>query len=353
MVKVKIDKSNKQRMSKEKKKILTYLVLSLIIPFFAGSIWFWHQTIPFNSPGKDVNIDVRSGMGVAAIAEELEKKGVVGSRHAFRIYVRFNNPGIFKTGRYVMKQNLGSKKAAELLDKAPEYDYFPIVIQPGVQIDVVQAAITRTEKLSGDKFLQVLNQKDVPSPYAPENVKTYEGLFLPETYFSSDTETELDFAKRASQALTDAARILNIEAKSEKLGITPYQAYTIASLIEREARSPGDRAKVASVIYNRIKIDMLLQIDATLLYSKGLSTGSLSNADKKVDSPYNTYLYKGIPPTPISTFTKESLEAALNPSNTDFLFYVLTNAKTGEHKFTKTLAEHNAAVKDAQDRGVF
>lgn len=353
MVKIKIDKSEKKTLSKEKKKAILYLIMSIVIPVVFLSLWFWHQTIPFNSPGKQVTVDIKSGMGVADIAQELEDKGVVGSRHAFRIYVRFNNPGIFKTGRYVMHENIGSKKAVEILSKSPEFDYFPVTVQPGVRLDDVKGAINRTEKLNGDKFMSYLNQKDAPSPYAPADVSTYEGLLMPETYFSSDNEDELELAKRITQALTDEARNLNIEERCQELGITPYQAFVVASLIERETRANKDRSLVASVIYNRLEIDMPLQIDATLLYAKGVSSGTLSNADKKIDSPYNTYQNKGIPPTPIATFSKESLEAALNPAQSDYLFYVLTDAKTGEHKFSKTLDEHNAAVADAQDRGVF
>ena len=122
-------------------------------------------------------------------------------------------------------------------------------------------------------------------------------------------------------------------------------------MIEKEARFEGDRKLIASVIYNRLSKDMLLQIDATVLYGLGKSGGSLSLADLKVDGPYNTYINKGLVPTPISMISMSSLRAALNPEPSTFLYYVLKDAKTGEHAFANTYQEHLANIEKAKQDG--
>ncbi len=134
-------------------------------------------------------------------------------------------------------------------------------------------------------------------------------------------------------------------------GITPYQAVTVASLVQREAGVAEDRAPIAAVVYNRLKLGMLLQIDATLLYARGNADSVPTNADKQIVSPYNTYLNKGLPPTPIATVTPESLQGALQPADVPYLFYVVID-KSGKSAFATTYAEHQKNVAAAKAKGL-
>jgi len=146
--------------------------------------------------------------------------------------------------------------------------------------------------------------------------------------------------------------------------LSPYETLIIASMIEREAKTEGDRAKIARVIYNRLEMGMKLQIDATLYYAA--PDGSTFAQAKDIDSPFNTYLYKGLPPTPIANPGRASIAAALHPAQNPlqndpicakavkpcrYLFYVLSD-KEGNHKFAATLADHEANVAAAQSAGL-
>jgi UPF0755 protein len=138
---------------------------------------------------------------------------------------------------------------------------------------------------------------------------------------------------------------LDFEAAAEANGLTPLEALTVASIVEREVARPEDRPKVARVIYNRLAQDMRLQMDSTVHYASG-ERGSVWTSDeaRASDSPYNTYKHKGLPPGPIASPGAAALEAAVNPADGDWLFFVAVNLDTGETRFTSTAAEHQQAV---------
>jgi len=151
----------------------------------------------------------------------------------------------------------------------------------------------------------------------------------------SQVEAELtgEFVKRLPR---DAA------VRARALGVTLPQAVTVASLVEREAKADADRPQIAGVIYNRLRARMPLEVDATIEYALPSHKSELSFADLRIDSPYNTYMHYGLPPTPIANPGTPSLEAALHPSKSDYLYYVYCG--NGRHVFAKTLAEHQANV---------
>ncbi|MGH2642045.1 MAG: endolytic transglycosylase MltG, partial [Actinomycetota bacterium] len=131
--------------------------------------------------------------------------------------------------------------------------------------------------------------------------------------------------------------------RTDELGVTAYELVIVASMIEEEARVDRDRKLIAGVIYNRIERGMALGIDATLLYDDPTPDGQLSSSDLASDSPYNTRINAGLPPTPIASPGAESLRAALDPADTPFLYYVLCG-EDGHHRFALTLSEHNRNV---------
>jgi UPF0755 protein len=141
-------------------------------------------------------------------------------------------------------------------------------------------------------------------------------------------------------------------ANANVRGFGPYDILKVASLIESEAKIDSDRPLIASVIYNRLAQKMNLQVDATLIYARGNPKNrSLSDADKQIASPYNTYLHAGLPPTPIAAVSEKSLRAALAPAQTDYLYYVVID-KAGHHAFASTYAEHQANIERARKAGV-
>jgi UPF0755 protein len=171
--------------------------------------------------------------------------------------------------------------------------------------------------------------------------KNLEGFLFPSTYLvplgASSPQIESVLTTEFLKELPADAAV-----RAKALGITVPQGVTVASLVEREAKADADRPAIAGVIYNRLKIGMPLQVDATIEYALPEHKEALSFADLKIDSPYNTYLYTGLPPTPIANPGRPSLEAAFHPSKSDYLYYVYCG--NGRHVFAKTLAEHQANV---------
>ena len=194
----------------------------------------------------------------------------------------------------------------------------------------------------------------IRSSFQPEGNINLEGLLFPDTYQvgEDDFEDEAGLVSRMAEQFDDVAAELGYNEAQTRIGLTPYEVIIVASMVEEEARVPEDRAKIARVIYNRIARDMRLEIDATVLYAIQQHTAELTQADLAVDSPYNTRLYKGLPPTPIATPGRASLEAALNPAEGDWLFYVLADAD-GSHFFTDSYDEFLNQVNRSRAEGLF
>jgi UPF0755 protein len=183
-------------------------------------------------------------------------------------------------------------------------------------------------------------------PYLPAGSATPEGFLFPDTYqLKRKGLTANSVIRRLLDQFDTVATSIDLVGGAKQLGLTPYQVVVVASMIEREAQVEGDRAKIASVIYNRLARGMTLGIDATLLYDDPTPDGHLSTPDLQTDTPYNTRINAGLPPTPIASPGQASLEAALHPAHTDYLYYVLCPPDgAGVHRFARTLHEHDVNV---------
>jgi UPF0755 protein len=172
-----------------------------------------------------------------------------------------------------------------------------------------------------------------------------EGFLFPATYEVSKETTAEGLVKAMVTKFTSEAGDAGLEAKAQQLGISPYDAVVVASLVQAEARRVGDMAKVASVIYNRLDDGMPLQLDSTLHYAEG-SRGEVVASDdlRAIKSPYNTYRHTGLPPTPIDSPGRSALQAALAPAETDFLYFVTVNLRTGDTRFASTFQAHTRNI---------
>ncbi|NBU37652.1 MAG: endolytic transglycosylase MltG [Actinobacteria bacterium] len=234
---------------------------------------------------------------------------------------------------------------------------------------VAQMGARLTEKItfmSPSDFASAATDGSVVSSLAPQGTTNLEGLLFPDTYQVSGDDTEARVVGRLSSMMERVARQENLEASAKSLGYTPYQILIIASLIEREAKVPEDRAKIAQVIYNRLAKKMKLEIDATLLYN---ADPNAAFADlKAMDTPYNTYMHEGLPPTPIANPGRAAIKAALAPAGKpssddeacvglpktakcEYLYYVLAD-KDGRHVFATTYEQHLANIEKSRAAGV-
>lgn len=348
----KVSRHNKKKGRRRAVVVLMALLL-LLLPFAAAAGWFWFQLNPSGDPGAEVAFTVDDGWSISRIATELETAKVIGNAQVFELWARIDGAGSVQAGQYTLQQNMGPKPALRALEAGPrQLDYVELALPPGLTVSEIAQRVGVLPGRDGAKFLQLMQSNTVRSEFQPAEVTTLEGLTWPETYYVYENEDELAILRRLVKTFDDKMKELDIPNRALGVGYTPYEAVVVASLIQTESIIDSEFPLVSAVVRNRLNQKMLLQIDATLLYARGDKTNNLTNADKLVDSPYNTYKYPGLPPTPIATVTGPTLLAATAPADVPYLFYVLTDGD-GNHKFATTLAEHEANVADSRRRGVF
>jgi UPF0755 protein len=170
-----------------------------------------------------------------------------------------------------------------------------------------------------------------------------EGQFYPNTYYYAYPDTALVILQQAHDAMSYRIHNLYQESQTQAFFKTPYELLIVASIIQKEASNPVEQALIAGVIINRIKLHMKLQMDATVIYGLGENhIGTLNKQDLRTETPYNSYLHIGLPPSPICMPGETALYAAAHPQETKFLYYV--SKKDGTHQFSKTLKEHTEAI---------
>jgi UPF0755 protein len=197
-------------------------------------------------------------------------------------------------------------------------------------------------------FVAAANSGTVRSQFQPATVKSPEGVLYPDTYFVLANESNTSILQRLVNRFDQIGDQIGLGSTT---ALSPYQTIIVASLIQQEAKLPADAPLVAAVIYNRIKAHMPLQIDATLCYVKGGCPPVPTATDKKLNSPYNTYLNPGLPPTPIASVSQASLQAAMQPANVPYLYYVIGDS-TGKLNFATTLQQQNANIAAARRKGL-
>ncbi len=249
---------------------------------------------------------------------------------------------------------MGVRDAVEKLEIGPKQgaNDLELTVAPGLTLE--QIADKVAEQLPGrdrTRFLEAARSGTVRSKYQPAEVTSLEGLLFPDTYLISPDDDEVDVLRRLVETFDLKADQVDLANAAAATGRTPYEAITIASLIEREAGVEEVRPLISAVIANRLRDGNPLQIDATLCYIKGGCREPLTNADKELDSPYNTYRVAGLPPGPISGVSEASLRAAGAPADVPYKFYVLFE-ESGAHKFAVTNEEHEANAREARAKGV-
>ena len=223
-----------------------------------------------------------------------------------------------------------------------------LLLPPGLTTAEIAARVGEIPGKDAAKFLAVVTSGTIRSRYQPADVSSLDGFLFPDTYFIGATESEESIVRRLVDRFDEIGDKINLGSATK---MTPYQTVIAASLIQKEAKLAEDAPLISAVIGNRLADEMLLQIDATLCLIKGGCPPGPTNADKEIDSPYNTYKNIGLPPTPICSVTEASLLAAMNPSDVKYKFYVLSDAN-GKHAFATTLAEHDRNVAAARAKGL-
>lgn len=339
----------------------------MLAPFLIAGAWFAYQLRP-GSDGPPVIITIKeNGTAPSDVANELAEKNVIGSAMAFKLWATMSGGGPFPVGCHTLHEGLGIRGAISLLEgvggrkqgkkcvlvdeRTPDIELF---LPPGRRLDQIAAIVEETiPEFTAEEFLAVANSNTIRSRYQPPEITSLEGLLFPDTYLIGADWTVEQIVQRLVDRfdeIADEVGLANVQ------GMTPYEAVVAASLIQTESKLAEDDPLISAVIRNRLAQGMQLQIDATLCYARFATTGIgcppvPTDADKEIQSPYNTYLIAALPPGPISSMTKASLAAAVSPAQVTYLFYVLAD-ETGKHAFANTLAEHNNNVAAARAKGL-
>jgi UPF0755 protein len=321
----------------------------IVIVIFGGGLLF--ASIYLNSigvwgssdPGEPVLVEIPKGAGTEEIGDILEEAGVIESAFGFRI-AAFTEGGVsdIQAGKHEIETGLTAPDALNALaESTPQTEVAVNVTFPeNLWLRDFARIIEEDTHLSADRFLNVLESGKVKSKYLPNGEANMEGLLFPSTYQVIERDTELDVAQRLADEFEERAKQAGID-DAPTLNLTPYEAITVASMIEAEARHDEERPMIARVIYNRIQQDMTLGIDATVYYAMGQQDPTMAAADKppltttelEIESPYNTRKFPGIPPTPIGASGEASLRAAVAPADGDWLYYVVSDCE-GHHSFS-------------------
>ncbi|MGW6281635.1 endolytic transglycosylase MltG [Kribbella sp. NPDC055071] len=306
----------------------------------------------YTGDGKDtVVVEISKGQAVSAIADTLEKKDVVKSARAFERVARDDPRSLqLQAGTYTLHKQMSAKAAlALMLDTAKSILVTRISFRAGLTKDEVGDTLQKSKfKLPAGAAAAALAKPAALGlpPYANNNA---EGFLYPGTYDIPKGATAYSILKLMTAKYAKTAAELNLVKSAQRKGLDPYQAVIVASIIGGETNRPQDYAKVARVIYNRLRVGMKLQMDSTVHYVVGKDGGVFTTPEQRnYDSKYNTYKYKGLPPTPINSPTKDTLRAAINPAAGDWLYFTLVNLDTGETAFASTSAEHQANVQKLQ-----
>ena len=304
--------------------------------------------------GRVVNLVVPPGTSSRGIASILAGQGVISSANDFEAVVRSRGvQANLQAGQYELVAGTDLNEIVDVLLEGPNISTFRLTLVEGRRIGEALDDIAAQTRFTAGELAAALTGGQVNSPFTSpgaEGLTAWEGLLFPETYeFFSD-----DGPVRILQRLADETgrRAGQVDwTQLEEGGRSIYEGMVIASIIESEAGVDADRPLIASVVYNRLRDGMPLQIDATVLYALGTRGTSPSLDDLETDSPYNTYRTSGLPPTPIGNFSFRSLQAAAAPAETDFIYYVLTS-EDGSHSFFAEYGEFLRAKADAQARGI-
>lgn len=329
---------------------LGVIVALLVLAGGALAVWVQRQIDPPGAAGEEVELEIAAGSTTEDIGETLADNGVISSSLVWNYWTRLGDKGGFQAGLYVFRLDSSFDEAVAVLDRGPRPPENVLVTVPeGLTVAEIIPRLSDPElgleRWSQDELNAALASGEIRSRFQPPDQPSMEGMLLPETYDVDEDTDERSFIRRMVTQLDETLLALEVEAKSSALGITPYEAVIIGSLIEEEALVPGDRTKISRVIHNRLEQGIPLGIDATNRYEAEIAGRSRDDIDFDSDSPYNTRRVQGLPPTPIAAAGRAALEAALNPEPGEWLFYVLADAE-GNHTFAETNSEFLAAKQE-------
>lgn len=329
------------------------LILVLLARSFAslvagGDVWDVQ-------PGEPVEVTIQSGSSATNIYRTMHDAKVVRSADLEQAARSAGVEDRLQAGTYSLTTDMDPDEVVRRLVEGGDVvagDTFTVI--EGWTVDRIISELAERTTYSKAEFQKALRDGSVTSVHLPENapdpIKRWEGLFYPAKYPLADQAPPAQILQMMADEM--ARRFEDVDwSNIGRLAISRYEALVLGSLIEWEAATDLDRPIISSVIHNRLDQGMRLQIDATVIYAMGHNPGRVLAEHLKIDSPYNTYQIDGLPPTPIGTVSEASLQAAVTPATSDYLFYVLGN-EDGSHVFAVSYEDHQRNIEAAREAGI-
>lgn len=286
---------------------------------------------------------IKSGSNIKIVAKELEEKNLIVSSRAMINYSKSNNLTNIKAGEYIISKSMTPIEMLEKFNSGDVYKGTKIIVQEGLEAVQVANKIEEAGLGSADVFMDLVNNpdlfKDKYDFLNDENIKSLEGYLYPLTYHFKETQSEKEIIEKMLNSFSNVYET-ELKDKVEKSGKSLSYVVNLASVVEREAGIVSEMPLVASVFENRLDIGMKLQSCATVQYILKERKWILSNEEIAIDSPYNTYMYEGLPITPISSPSLSAMLSVLEHEKTDYLYFLAKLDGTGEQVYAKTYEEH-------------
>ena len=330
------------------KKIVRFASILLICVFIASFVFFQKISKFSNSPhdpaGQAEKFNIKPGQNLSEISDNLQKKGIIKDSFYFKILVRYKESGKdLKAGEYMLSASKTPLQILSIITKG-DVKLYKLTLPEGLNMKEIAQRIEDAGFGTKEKFI-LLADSEAFAKTIGINQATLEGYLYPETYFfpknTSQKQVIKAMVKTFNEVYTPELRKLTTD-----LGFSVHQIVTLASIIEKETGAAKERPLISSVFHNRLKKGMRLESDPTVIYGIKDFNGNITRKDLRTWTPYNTYKIKALPPGPIANPGEMSIKAALYPADTDFIFFV--SKKDTTHKFSKTIKEHNRAVRKYQ-----
>lgn len=320
-----------------------FALLVLLLVTVAGA-WLWYALyVPYgNYPQEGVFVEVRHGMPRRAIARLLEEKGVIRNRWAFEAFARWVSGHTLQAGEYFFNRPMTAPEVFQVIADGRVYTV-GVTVPEGYSMFDIAELMERQKFTTREEFLKAAYDPAPIRDLAP-GARSLEGFLFPAKYEFPRHVTAQRIAETMVKRFRQVWSAFQ-EPPGNVQGVSTLEAVTMASLVEKETGVADERPIIAGVFYNRLRRGVALQCDPTVVYAMqlaGRNDGVINRSDLRLDSPYNTYRHRGLPPGPIANPGAASLRAALHPPYVEYLYFVAN--MEGGHFFSKSLAEHSANV---------
>ncbi|MDB9823009.1 endolytic transglycosylase MltG [Deltaproteobacteria bacterium] len=320
------------------------LSLAMIVIITGFGLYFVN---PAEKGGVDQIIIVQEGMSLKEVAGRLESRGLIRNRTIFTFWTRLMGYGRqVKAGEYLLSSGMAPIKIMEILTRGVIITY-SVTIPEGFSIEQVGGMLAEKGLVDKPQFISIAREPQILSKYGIVG-PSLEGYLYPDTYQFGRGLSPVSIIDVMIKRFNEVVK--PFMKRIEESGMTMEEVVTLASIVEKETGSAEERPLISSIFLNRIKKGMRLESDPTVIYGMDNFAGNLTRKDLSESTPYNTYMIRGLPPGPIANPGLESIKAVLYPSETDYLYFVSKN--DGTHYFSRSLEEHNRAVRIYQKKQV-